>query len=256
MPAEIHAFRCLDDNLGALIRDPASGAVAAIDAPDADAVLKAARDKGWRITDILVTHEHPDHVQGVPAVKAATGAKVAGSSIAARAAPLDRVLGDGDEVEVGALRARVHASPGHAAGHLIFHFAQDEAAFVGDVLFVMGCGRIFPPGTPDELWRSLGVVAAMPDATRLYGGHDYTLANARFAVHVDPDNQALRARLIDAESAKAEGRFWAVTDLAQERATNPYLRAGQPALASGAGLPPGTDPAAVFARLREMKNRF
>ena len=256
MPAEIHAFRCNEDNLGALIRDPASGAVAAIDVPDADAVLSAAREKGWRITDILVTHEHGDHVRGIPAVKAATGARVAGSAIAARAAPLDRVLEDGGTVEVGRLAARVHAAPGHAAGHLVFHFEEEAAAFVGDVLFVMGCGRVLAPGTPEELWRSLGIVTGLPDATRLFGGHDYTLANARFARHVDPDNEAVRARLAEAEAAGAEGRFWADTCMAAERATNPFLRAGEPALARAAGLRPGADPGAVFARLREMKNRF
>lgn len=255
MPVEIRMFRCLSDNVGVLLHDTETGATATIDAPEADAVSNMLSQTGWTLSDILVTHEHADHIQGIPTLVERTGARVTGSEIVARAVKVDREVGEGSSIDVGSLSAAVRATPGHAAGHVIYHFPEHHIAFVGDVLFVMGCGRILPGGTPEQLWGSLEKVAALPDQTRIWGGHDYTLSNARFAMHVDPDNAALRARLAEAEAAKASGRFWGETDLASEKATNPFLRAGEPALAKSAGLP-GASPLQVFARLREMKNSF
>ncbi len=254
MPLDLHVFRTLSDNAGALVRCPASGACAAIDAPDADQVLAAARSKGWTISDILVTHAHADHTQGVAALKQATGARVVGPSDAAASAPLDAIVGEGDRVALGEASFEVWHTPGHQDGHLSFVCAESELALVGDVVFVLGCGRVMP-GRMAGMWLSLSRIMALPEATRLVGGHDYTLSNARFAIAMDPANPALQARLLEAEAAKAQGRFWALTTVGEEKVTNPFFRAGEPALAAAVDRP-GASAGDVFAALREAKNRF
>jgi hydroxyacylglutathione hydrolase len=255
MPARFHVFRCRGDNLGLLVHDPATGTTAAVDAPEEAAVLKAVAETGWQPTDILITHEHGDHVEAVAPLKKRFGCKVTGSPAAAKVAPVDAIVGTGSRFALGSLPVEVFDTPGHAAGHVTYHLPGEQAAFVGDVLFVMGCGRVLPGGLMEQMWASLQRVASFPDATTLYGGHDYTVANGRFALHVDPANAAVKARLKDAEAKAARGEFFAVTTLAEEKATNPFLRAGEPALAASAGLP-GAPAAAVFAKLREMKNNF
>lgn len=255
MPLQFHQFRCLKDNLGLLVHHEKTGATAVVDAPDAKQVEAALADTGWRLTDIWITHEHQDHVEGIPALKARYKAVVTGSAIAGKVVAVDRVVGEGSSFSFAGEPVKVHATPGHAAGHVIYHLPSAKAALVGDVLFVMGCGRILPGGTAAEMWASLSKVAALPDETMLYGGHDYTLANAAFAKHVDGANPKVLARFAEAEKAKAAGLFWASTKLADEKATNPFLRAGEPALAQAAGLT-GAPADKVFAKLREMKNSF
>jgi hydroxyacylglutathione hydrolase len=254
LPLDLATFRLLSDNTGALLHDPATGACAAVDVPDATGVLAEARRRGWAVDHIFLTHEHPDHVQGVAALKAATGAQVIGPAEAAALCQVDRIVGEGDEVALGAARFAIWATPGHARGHLSWVAEAERLALVGDVLFVMGCGRLSGE-TAAEMFRSLARLAALPDDARLVTGHDYTHANARFARHVDPDNAALAARAAEAEAAAREGRFWSVTTLAEEKATNPYLRAHLPALARAAGREQGP-PEAVFAALRQLKNGF
>lgn len=254
MSLDIHVFRTLSDNAGALIRDPATHACAAIDVPDANEVLAAAEEKGWVISDIFITHSHFDHVQGVAALKQATGATVYGPADARDAAPVDTVVGEGDRVPLGGLVFDVWHTPGHADGHLSFVGEQTRLALVGDVVFVMGCGRV-QPGQLPAMWTSLSRIMTLPDDTQLITGHDYTLANARFAISVDPANPVLKARFAEAEAAKAAGQFWALTTIGEEKATNPFFRAGQAALATSAGVA-GGEPGQVFAALREAKNRF
>ena len=254
MAAEFEVFRCLSDNTGVLMHDPRTGATAAIDVPDADAVLAAAQARGWTISHILITHEHADHIQGVAALKAKTGARVIGPALAAQDAPVDELIREGSQVSVGSLTGEVRETPGHAAGHVILHFPQAQAAFVGDVLFVMGCGRAF--GNMQDLFASVEIVGALPEATKLFTGHDYTLSNARFARHVDPANAVVKQRFEAAEASKEAGRFWGATTLAQEKASNPFLRLRQPDVIASAGLQPGAEPGAVFAALREMKNKM
>lgn len=251
---DIHIFRTLNDNAGALILDPATKACAAVDAPDAGQVLAAAREKGWTISDIFVTHAHADHTQGVAELKAATGAQVCGPADAAASAPLDRILADGDSVRLGGASFDIWHTPGHSAGHLTFASSEARLALVGDVVFVMGCGRV-QPGQMGAMWTSLSRVMSLPDDVRLIAGHDYTLSNARFAAAMDGENPAVAARLKEAEAAKADGRFWALTTVGEEKATNPFFRAGDPALAAAVGLP-GARAGEVFAALREAKNRF
>lgn len=254
MTLDLHVFRTLSDNAGALVRDPVTGTCAAIDVPEAGPVLAAAKAKGWTIGDILITHSHHDHVQGVAELKAATGARVTGPADAKGAAPLDRVVGEGDRVELGQAGFDVWHTPGHADGHLSYVSVPAQLALVGDVVFVMGCGRV-QPGQMQAMWRSLERIIALPDEVRLLGGHDYTLSNARFAISVDQANEALAARVAEAERAKESGRFWALTTVGEERATNPFFRAGEGALAAAVGLV-GKEAGEVFAALREAKNRF
>jgi len=254
MPLDLHVFRTLSDNAGALLHDPATGACAAIDVPDAGQVLGEAKAKGWSISDIFVTHAHHDHTQGVAEVKRATGARVCGPADAQASAPLDRVLGEGDTVSFSEENFEIWHTPGHSDGHLSFVSRGAKLAFVGDVVFVMGCGRV-QPGQMAAMWTSLSRLMALPGDTRLLGGHDYTLSNARFAVAMEPSNAALAARFAEAQAAKADGRFWALTTVAKEVATNPFFRAGEAALATAVGLS-GAPAGDVFAALREAKNRF
>lgn len=254
MSLDLHVFRTLSDNAGALLFDPATKACAAVDVPDAGQVLAAAKAKGWTISDIFVTHAHHDHTQGVAELKQAMGAKVCGPADAASLAPLDRIVGEGDSVSLGGYGFEIWHTPGHSDGHLTFVGREAKLALVGDVVFVMGCGRV-QPGQMAAMWTSLSRIMALPGDTRLVGGHDYTLANARFASAMDPANAALQARLAEAEAAKAAGRFWALTTVGEEAATNPFFRAGEGALAAAVGLV-GAPADEVFAALREAKNRF
>ncbi|MDJ1157469.1 hydroxyacylglutathione hydrolase [Chelatococcus sp. SYSU_G07232] len=256
MVAEIHVFLCLSDNIGVLVRDPATGACATIDAPEEGPILAALAEKGWRLTDILVTHKHGDHVAAVPGLKRRFGARVVAPAAEAAAIPdVDETVREGDTVRVGGLEARVIETPGHTAGHIAYWFAGERALFAGDTLFALGCGRLFE-GSAAEMWGSLAKLAALPDDTRLYCGHEYTLANARFALAADPGNLPLQRRAEAVERARAEGRLTIPSLIGDEKATNPFLRAGEPALAAAVGLAAGSGPVPVFAALREWKNRF
>jgi hydroxyacylglutathione hydrolase len=255
MPAQIHVFRCLEDNIGILIRDPATGACAAIDAPEEGAVAAALAETGWILSDILVTHKHPDHIQGIAPLRQRTGCRVTAPLKAREQVPdADAFVREGDTVRVGNLKAEVWETPGHCNDHVSYWFADDKVIFAADVLFTLGCGRVLE-GSYDDLWSSLKRIASLPDDVRVYCGHDYTLSNARFALAADPDNAALKARAAEAEQAKAQGRFLVPTTIGQEKATNPFLRAGEPALARSVDKQ-GADAATVFAALREWKNRF
>jgi len=253
---EIRTFLCRDDNIGVLMRDPATGACAAIDVPEAGPVLAALDATGWRLSDILVTHRHGDHVAGIAEVKQRTGATVTAPAKAGSAVPeVDRTVAEGDTVSVGSLAGLVWETPGHCRDHVSYVFEGEGLVFAGDTLFTLGCGRVME-AEPETLWRSLERFLALPDAVQVFSGHDYVLANARFARAADPDNAALARRAEEAERAASEGRFLIPSTLGEERATNPFLRSGEPALARAVDLTPGTDPARVFTALREWKNRF
>jgi hydroxyacylglutathione hydrolase len=251
MPVEVHLFRCLADNCGVLLRDKATGQCATVDVADADVVLREAEAKGWTITQVMITHEHDDHIQGVPELARRTGAKVFGPAQAA-AAGLDRIVREGDRVAIGKTTFDVLALPGHSAGHVAYVSRAARLALVGDVMFVMGCGRIFGH-SPDVMWASLSRLALLPQDVRVITGHDYTLSNARFALSLDPDNPALRARVQEAEHKAAAGLFWADTTIGQEKATNPFLQAHRTDVQRRLGAIAADD---AFARMREMKNTF
>ncbi len=253
---EIRAFLCRSDNIGVLIRDPRTGACAAIDVPEAGPVLAALDAEGWRLTDILVTHRHADHIEGIAEVVERTGARVTAPVKAGSAVPgAARTVGEGDRVSIGGLEAVVWETPGHCADHVTYHFADAHVVFSGDTLFTLGCGRVME-ADPTTLWRSLERFLPLPDDTAVYSGHDYVLSNARFALAADPDNAALKARAAEAERLAQAGGFLIPSTIGAEKATNPFLRAGEPALARAVDLPEGTDPAEVFTALRAWKNRF
>lgn len=255
MAAEIRLFPCLSDNYGVLMHDPATGATACIDAPQARPILEALDKARWRLTDILVTHHHADHVQGIEAVKAAfPHARVTGPKAEADRIPMiERGVVEGEVVEVGALRGVAIATPGHTAGHVVYHFPGEALLFSGDTLFAMGCGRAFE--TPAEtLWASLSKLKQLPADTTIYCGHEYTLANARFCAAIEPDNAALLARLAAVEALRARDEPTLPTTLAQELATNSFLRADQASVKQVLGMADQTD-AAVFAEIRARKNR-
>jgi hydroxyacylglutathione hydrolase len=254
MPAKTHLFRCLKDNFGVLLYDPASGATAAIDAPEAGPVEAALKATGWRLSDILVTHHHADHTGGIAELKARHGCRVtAPRNEAARIPDVDATVGEGDIARVGALAGRVIETPGHTAGHISYFFDADRLAFVGDTLFSIGCGRVIE-GTPEMMWASLLKLRALPDDTEIYCGHEYTEANIRFALTIEPDNPDLRARADEARRQVAAGQPTIPTTIGAEKRANVFLRADVPAVAAAVGLA-GRPAAQVFAEVRERKNR-
>ncbi len=255
MALDIFQFPCLEDNYGVLVHDPVSGRTASIDAPEAAAVLAALKERGWKLTDIFTTHHHVDHVQGNLEVKAATGCTITGPAGEADKIPgIDRTVREGDTIDFAGHPVNIIETPGHTLGHIAYHFAKDEVAFVGDTVFALGCGRVFE-GTLEQMWRSVEKIGALPAETKLYVGHEYTQSNWRFATTVDPTNPALAARGEMIASLRADGKPTVPTNVAIERATNPYLRAATAELRSSMGLPNGT-PAEVFAAIRTAKDNF
>jgi hydroxyacylglutathione hydrolase len=255
MPAEIYLFPCLKDNYGVLLHDPASGATASIDAPEAAPVETALQKTGWRLTDILVTHHHADHTQGIGELKAMHKSRVvAPRGEAARIADVDETVAEGDTVKVGGLQAGVIDTPGHTAGHISYFLPADRLAFVGDTLFSIGCGRVIE-GTPQMMWNSLLKLRALPDDTRFYCGHEYTAANIRFAKTVEPGNKALAARDDEVAKLLAAHKATIPATIGAEKAANPFLRADDAEVANAVGLV-GSPAWKVFAEIRERKNRF
>lgn len=220
---EIVRVPVLGDNYAWLLHD--AGHTVALDPGEAQPVLDAVGERGWRIDAVWLTHWHPDHVGGAAAIKAATGARVTGpESERDKITALDDGVGEGDVLPLGDRRAEVWHVPGHTAGHVAFHFADDAAIFTGDTLFAMGCGRLFE-GTPAEMFANMRRYAALADATRVYCGHEYTQSNGRFALTVEPDNAALVARMAEVDRLRAAGAPTVPTTIGAERATNPFLRA-------------------------------
>ena len=249
---EIHQFPCLSDNYGYLVHDPESGETVCIDTPDAEAYLREAGHREWQITQIWNTHWHPDHAGGNAAIKAATHCTVTAPAEVERIAVPDRVVAHGDTVRLGGYTAQVIDVSGHTNGHVAFYLPEAGVAFVGDAVFALGCGRMFE-GQPDQFWASLQRVKALPPETLLYCAHEYTASNARFALHADPDNAALADYAEHIAKARAEGRPTVPTPLSRELATNPFLRADDPALQARWG---GATPAETFAALRAAKDTF
>jgi hydroxyacylglutathione hydrolase len=255
MAVETYLFPCLKDNLGVLIHDPASGATASIDAPEAAPVEAALKKTGWRLSEILVTHHHADHTAGIGELKALHKCRVvAPRAEAQRIAHVDETVGEGDTVRVGALEGRVIETPGHTSGHISYFFPADKLAFVGDTLFSIGCGRVIE-GNPEMMWHSLLKLRALPDDTQFYCGHEYTEANIRFAKTIEPNNKALAARAEAVAKLLAAGKPTIPATIGAEKEDNPFLRADVPEVAKSVGLA-GSPAWKVFAEIRERKNRF
>ncbi len=255
MPAKTKLFRCLKDNYGVLIHDSASGATAAIDAPEAAPVEAALRATGWTLTDILVTHHHADHTGGIAELKKKYNCHVVAPKAEAGKIPLvDQTVREGDKVSVGKLTANVIETPGHTLGHITYWFHGDKLAFAGDTLFSIGCGRV-SEGTPEMMWGSLKKLRDLPGETRVYCGHEYTLANIKFAQTIEPGNAALKARAAEAAKQIADGQWTIPTTIDEEKAANPFLRADMPSVAAAVGLA-GKSAVEVFAEVRARKNKF
>ena len=256
MAALVHQYSCLSDNFGVLVHDPATGATAAIDVPEAEPTLQALAENGWTLTDILVTHRHADHVQGIPDVKKRfpKARVVAPAGEAERVPMVDEKVREGDVVTVGRLKACVLETPGHTIGHIVYWFEDEKLLFAGDTLFSIGCGRVMEAPMA-VMWNSLGKLMVLPEETQVYCGHEYTLANAKFALTVDPGNAALQRHLEKAATLRAAGQPTLPSTIGLELAINPFLRAENPDVQKAVGMA-GQPAADVFAEVRERKNRF
>src|ERR1700760_1344770 len=254
MAAEIRTFPCLSDNFGYLIHDPATKATASIDAPEAGPIIKALEHEGWKLTDILITHHHHDHVGGVAELKQKYGCRVvAPNDKTTGIANVDLRAAHGDVVKVGELLARVLETPGHTLDHISYVFDSDKALFAADTLFSIGCGRVFEGNAP-MMWESLLKLRALPDDFKIYCGHEYTDSNVKFALTVESDNPALQARAAEVSKLRAENKPTIPSLLGEEKKANVFLRADDAAVAAKLHMK-GAAPAEVFAELRERKNK-
>jgi hydroxyacylglutathione hydrolase len=252
---EIEQIPVLNDNYVYLIREPRAGVTGVVDPAVARPVLERLKAKGWKLDWILITHHHADHTGGNLEVKRATGCKVAGfEGDAGRIPGIDVQLSEGDRFRLGELEAEVLETPGHTSGHISYWFPGAKALFCADTLFSLGCGRV-SESSFEQMWSSLAKLARLPDDAQVYCAHEYTLANARFALTVDPDNPALKERAAEVERLRAAGEPTVPSTLGAERAANPFLRAGDPAIRKRLGLEAASD-AEVFAEIRRRKDRF
>ena len=256
MPLLIDIFPARADNYGYLVHDVATGKTASIDAPDAKAIREALTRRGWTLSDIYITHHHTDHVEGIPLLKRETGATITGPKAeAAKILGLEVLVTGGDTIILGETEFVIIDTPGHTLGHIVYYDPAGRHLFSADALFSLGVGRMFE-GKPGPMWAGLEQLRALPDDVLIYCGHEYTLANAQFALSVDPRNPALNIRATEVKRMRDAGQFTIPVSLGMEKATNPFLRADVPALARAAGLSESAAPAKVFAALRKAKDEF
>lgn len=252
-PIELVVVPCLSDNYAFLVHNHDTGATALIDAPEAAPIRNALSERGWTLTDILITHHHSDHIGAVADLR--RGARVIGAALDAhRLPPLDVQVADGDTIEICGVQTHVMDVSGHTVGHIAFYMPDPKLVFTADSLMALGCGRLFE-GTPAQMWGSLQKLRALPADTIVCSGHEYTEANARFALSLDPDNAALISRYERIKAARAVGRPTVPSALDDEKRTNPFLRADDPALKAAIGMTDGSD-VDVFAEIRARKDRF
>ena len=254
MTIEIVPVPCLTDNFAYLLR-AGDGPAAVVDVPEAAPVLAALEERGWGLGEVWITHHHDDHVQGLPALRDAHEVAVTGARADAhRLPPLDRPVGPGATLDLGEGKVDVLDVPGHTVGHLAFHAPEAGAVFTADSLMAMGCGRLFE-GSPEQMWSTLCLLAALPGDTVVYSGHDYMETNLRFALTVEPDNAELRERAERDERRRREGRTMEHPTLALELATNPMLRAGRPETKAALGMEGASD-LEVFTEIRSRRDGF
>jgi hydroxyacylglutathione hydrolase len=262
---EIVQFPCRQDNYGVLIHDGRAGVTAAIDAPEEAAVREALRRAGLKLTHIFTTHHHHDHVEGHLGLKRETGCTIYGPAAEATNIPgIDKSVKEGDTLPFGSFELQVIETPGHTRGGVTYYIPDAVAspaggntgvAFAGDTLFSAGCGRVIE-GSYAQMWASLEKIAGLPPATLIYCGHEYTQSNIRFALSVEPKNEALLARKSEVDALRSEGKPALPTVLANELAVNPFLRVNSPEIRQNLGLSPDVPAANVFEELRRRKDRF
>jgi hydroxyacylglutathione hydrolase len=252
-PLAVELLPVLSDNYSYLIQDLGSGASGVVDPAVATPILARLRELGRGLDWAFITHHHGDHIGGLAELQEATGCRAIGPRAdAARIPGLNVTVADSDEIRFGAQRVIVLETPGHTKGHVSYWFPEGEALFCGDTLFALGCGRLFE-GDAVTMWRSLGKLMSLPDATRVFCGHEYTLSNARFALGIDPDNHALTRRAAEIEAMRSRGEPTIPSTVGLEKATNPFLRANDPTLRRRLGLESATD-AEVFGEIRRRKD--
>jgi hydroxyacylglutathione hydrolase len=255
MPLELVTIPCLADNYAFLVHDAASGRTALIDAPEPGPILAALDAHQWRLTDILITHHHDDHIQGVDALRDRSHARIWGAAADAHRLPrLDETLVDGSRFHIGTEEVEVIEVPGHTVGHIAFLMRASGYAFTADSLMAGGCGRLFE-GTARQMHASMQKFAALPPETLICSGHEYTASNLRFAATLEPDNPQLISRMSEVAAKRAQGQATVPAPLQLELDTNPYLRAHLPALKAAVGLPDADD-VTVFAEIRARKDKF
>lgn len=255
MPLELVTVPCLSDNYAYLVHDAASGRTAVVDVPEPGPILAALDAHQWRLTDILITHHHDDHIQGVDALRVRTGAQVWGAAADAHRLPrLDQTLIEGSRFWLGSEDVQVIEVPGHTIGHIAYLMPASGYAFTADSLMSGGCGRLFE-GTARQMHQSLARLAALPPETLICSGHEYTAGNLRFALSLEPDNPELISRSAEVATRRAQGTATVPVRLKTELATNPFLRAHLPALKATVGLPDADD-VTVFAEIRARKDKF
>jgi hydroxyacylglutathione hydrolase len=255
MPVEIVTVPCRSDNYAYLVRDQATGQTALVDAPAVEPIVEALEARDWGLDQIWVTHHHGDHTEGVDELRRRYGAEVVGHvKDRARLPKLDHELSEGETVALGETTARVIDVSGHTVGHIAFVLDNDNVAFSADSLMALGCGRVFE-GTHAMMWESLAKFLAMPDDMRIYSGHNYGQANGRFALSIEPENAALKDRIERIKQADRAGEPIVPVTIAEEKATNPFLRAPDPGVKRAVGLA-GADDASVFAEVRRRKDAF
>ena len=255
MPLEILTVPCLSDNYAFLGHNPDTGDTFLVDAPEAQPILAALADRGWTLGTVLLTHHHYDHVDGLKEILAEHPARVTGAAAdAARLPDLDEKVSEGDVITVAGENAHVIDVSGHTIGHIAFHFPGSKAVFTADSLMALGCGRVFE-GTMEQMWESLSKLAALPSDTTVYSGHEYTQANGKFALTIEPDNDALLSRVEEIAKARANNVPTVPSLLSLELATNPFLRASEPSIQAHLGMN-GATAGDVFAEIRARKDRF
>ncbi|MEM7423388.1 MAG: hydroxyacylglutathione hydrolase [Pseudomonadota bacterium] len=255
MAVDIVTVPCRSDNYAYLIQDNATGQVALVDAPAAAPVIAALEARDWSLDQIWITHHHGDHTEAVPDLVEKYGARVVGhTKDRARLPKLDVELSEGETITMGETMARVIDVSGHTIGHIAFVMDADKAAFTADSLMALGCGRVFE-GTHAMMWESLSKFLALPDDMQIYSGHNYGKANGRFALSIEPENAALVDRIARIDAADAAGEPIVPVTMAEEKATNPFLRAVEPSVKAAIGLA-GADDASTFAEVRRRKDAF
>jgi len=252
---DVHQFPARGDNYGVLIHDAETGATASIDAPDAEAILAALHETGWELSHIFITHHHHDHTAGNEVLKRMTGCTIVGPAEEARSIPgIDVEVSEGDSVAIGNAKVLVIETPGHTRGHVSYFLPEDGIAFVGDTMFSVGCGKLLE-GDAKMMWHSLQKLMALPPETAIYCGHEYTAANARFALTVEPGNTALRARAAEVATLTEKGEPSLPSTIAQELATNPFLRPSSPEIQKRLGME-GRELWEIFGETRKRKDKF